>query len=160
MHALAENSFDLVLALGGPLTLCRDAKVAVSELARVTKPGGHVVCDAANRYRTALDLVRERDMSQLGKVLDTGQFSRPDGLTDHRFGPQELADLCEAGGLQALHVATICPFFDFLPSKEDVGLLDSRQVYETMLDVSGRYAEDPSVVSLGGRLLIVARKRG
>jgi len=158
MHALPEASFDLALALGGPLSLCRDAKLAVSELRRVTKPGGYVVCDSGNRYRTALDLVRDNELSQLVRVLDTGQFSRPDGLTDHRFGPQELADLFEASGMKALHMAGLCPLFDYLPTKEQVGILDDEHVFETMLNVGKHYAEDTSIVGLSGRLLIVARR--
>lgn len=157
MRTLSDASFDLVLALGGPLTLCRDPGLAVKELRRVTKPGGCVICDAANRYRTALDLVRDNELSQLASLLDSGQFSRPDGLIDHRFGPHELAGLFEAQGMKALHVAAICPFFDFLPRKERVRILGDEQVYETMLDVSTRYAEDASVVGLSGRLLIVAQ---
>jgi len=157
MHALPEAGFDLVLALGGPLSLCRDAKLSVSELRRVTKPGGYVICDGGNRYRTALDLVRENELGQIAKVLDTGQFSRPDGLTDHRFGPQELADLFEANGMEALHVAGLCPLFDYLPTKEQAGILDDEHIFETMLDLGQRYAEDSYIVGLSGRLLIVAR---
>ena len=159
MHALSDASFDLVLALGGPLTLCRNARLAVSEFRRVTKPGGYVICDIGNRYRTALDLVRENKTSQLARVLDTGQFLRPDGLTDHRFGPRELADLFEANGMKAIHIVGVCPFFDFLPTKEHVSILDDEHVFEIMQDVGRRYAEDSFVVALSGRLLIVARRR-
>jgi ubiquinone/menaquinone biosynthesis C-methylase UbiE len=159
MHTLSEASFDLVLALGGPLTLCQDANMAVNQFRRVMKPGGYVICDAANRYRTALDLVRDNNMSQLARVLDTGHFSRADGLIDHRFGPQELADLFKAHGMEALHVAGICPFFDFLPKKEHIRILDDAHVYAAMLDVSRRYAEDPFVVALSGRLLVVAQRQ-
>jgi len=158
MYALSDNSFDLVLALGGPLSLCRDAEMAVSELHRVTKPDGYVVCDCANRYRTALDLVREKEFSQVVKVLDTGQFLRPEGLTDHRFAPHEFADVFKAKGMEVLRIAAVCPFFDYLPSKEQARLLDDEQVFELMLDVGRRYAEDASVIGLSGRLLIVARK--
>lgn len=160
MHTLPDASFDLVLALGGPLTLCHDAVLAVKEFRRVTKSGGSVICDTANRYRTTLDLVRDQEVSQLEKVLDTGQFSRPDGLTDHRFGPQELANLFQANGMRVLHVAGVCPFFDFLPKKEHVDLLDDEKVLETMLAVARRYAEDPVVVGLSGRLLVVAQSSG
>jgi SAM-dependent methyltransferase len=158
MQALSNASFDLVLALGGPLSLCHNAELAVEELHRVTKPGGYVVCDTGNRYRTALGLVRDDEMSQLTKVLDTGQFSRPDGLTDHRFGPQELIELFEAGGMEPIRVAGICPLFDYLPTKEDVDILDDEHVFEMMQDVARRFAEDPCMVGLSGRLLIVARR--
>ncbi len=160
MQALPASRFDLVLALGGPLTLCRDAGMAVNEFRRVIKPGGTVICDAANRYRTALELVYEEDMSQLARVLDTGQFSRPDGLTDHRFGPKELTSLFEARGMRVLHIAGGCPFFDFLPTKEQASLLDDEEAFAMMRDVERRYSENPFVVGLSGRLLIVAQRQG
>lgn len=159
MQALAAASFDLVLALGGPLTLCRNAELAVREFHRVTKPGGYVIYDAANRYRMALDLFREKELTQLTKVLDTGQFLRPDGLSDHRFSPQELADLCGANGLEPVHVVGVCPFFDFLPTEGQVSILDDERAFETMRELGRRYAEDPFVVGLSGRLLIVACRR-
>jgi ubiquinone/menaquinone biosynthesis C-methylase UbiE len=159
MYALSDASFDLVLALGGPLSLCRNAKLAVKELHRVTKPGGYVICDTGNRYRTALSLVRDDEMSQLARVLDTGQFSRPDGLTDHRFGPQELIELFEAGEMEPIRVAGICPLFDYLPTKEEVNILDDERVFEMMQEVGRRFAEDSCMVGLSGRLLIVARRQ-
>jgi SAM-dependent methyltransferase len=158
LYSLSEASFDLVLALGGPLTLGRDTGQAVDELRRVTKPGGLVICDTANRYRTALDLVRDSDLSQLLSILDTGQFARPDGLTDHRFSPQELRDLFEAREMTVRHVAGICPFFDFLPSRSQASILDDEAVFEIMQEIGRRYAETPSMVALSGRLLTVAQR--
>ena len=158
MYALADGSFDLVLALGGPLSLCRDAGRAVAELRRVSVAGGYVICDAGNRYRTALNLFADKEFERFAEVLDTGRFARRDGLTDHRFAPQELADLFEAEGMEVVHLATVCPFFDYLPEKEQNRTLDDEEIFAMMLDVGGRHAENPSVVGLGGRLLIVARK--
>jgi SAM-dependent methyltransferase len=57
------------------------------------------------------------------------------------------------------HVAGICPFFNFLPTREHVSILDDARVFETMRDVGVRYAEHPSVVALSGRLLIVAQRQ-
>jgi ubiquinone/menaquinone biosynthesis C-methylase UbiE len=159
MHTLPE-SFDLVVALGGPLSLCQDAKKAVTELYRVTNLGGSVICDGANSYRTALNLVRHKSFDQLRSVLETGRFSRPDGLTDHRFKPQELADLFQSHGFKVLHLATVCPFFDYLPTEDQICVLDDEHTFDLMLDVGKSYAEDTWVVGLGGRLLIVAQKRG
>jgi SAM-dependent methyltransferase len=157
MHALPDDVFDLVLALGGPLSLCHDAELAAAELRRVSRPGGHVICDAASRYRTALDLVREGEVEQLQPVLDTGRFSRPDGLTDHRFGPQELADLFESNGMRVVKVAGLCPFFGFLPTREQARLLDDEVAFAAMREVGQRYGGHPSMVALSGRLLVVAR---
>ena len=158
MQALSNANFDLVLALGGPLSLCHNASLAISEFHRVTKPGGYVVCDTANRYRTALDLVRENKASQLASVLDTGRFLRRDGLVDHRFDPQELDDLFAANGWEVVHVAGICPLFEYLPTAEQVRFLDDENLFEAMRDVGKRYAENPCMVAQSGRLLIVARR--
>jgi SAM-dependent methyltransferase len=157
LHALSNAEFDLVLALGGPLSLAPDPAKAVRELHRITKPGGYVICDAANRYRAALDLVREQDVDQFASLLNTGNFSRPDGLTDHRFRPDELTDLFEENELAVRRVVGVCPFFDFLPAKEHVQMLDDARTFEVMLDMGRRYAEDTAVVSLSGRLLVVAQ---
>jgi SAM-dependent methyltransferase len=158
MHDLSEASFDLLLALGAPLGLCRDPQMAVREFHRVIRPGGYVVCDMANRYRTALDLVRDKEMGQVASLLDTGRFSRPDGLSDYRFTPEELPHLFTANGFQPRHLAAFCPFFDFLPTSDQVRILDDEGAYETMLGVGERYAEDGAVISLSGRLLVVAEK--
>jgi SAM-dependent methyltransferase len=157
MRVLPDESFDLVLALGGPLSLCYDARLAAAELRRITKPGAHVICDAANRYRTAVDLVHQGETGQLLQVLDTGQCSRPDGLTDHRFGPQELADLFESNGMRVVQVVGLCPLFPFLPSQEQARLLDDEGTFSAMRAVGQRYGGHPSVVALSGRLLVVAR---
>lgn len=83
---------------------------------------------------------------------------RRDGLVDHRFDPQEIVDLFAANGWEVVHVAGICPFFEYLPSAEQVWLLDDEHLFEAMRDVGKHYAENPSMVALSGRLLIVARK--
>jgi ubiquinone/menaquinone biosynthesis C-methylase UbiE len=159
MHTFSEDSFDLVLALGVPLTLCSDPGRAVEECYRVTKPGGHVVCDAANRFRTALDLARENDFTQFGRVLDTGQITRQTGLTQYHFRPQELVSLFQEKGMEILHLVAVCPFFEFPVTKEHVSILDDVEIFKTVQDVFRHYAEDPNVITLSSRLLIVARKK-
>lgn len=159
LSPLPDAGFDLILALGGPLSLCSDPARAVAEFHRLLRPGGHVVCDAGNRYRTALQLCQERDFDQVERVLASGHFARPDGLTDHRFTPAELRHLFENAGLAVQHVAAVCPFFGYLPRAEDRRCLDDQETLTLVLRLDERYAEDPAVVALSGRLLIVAHLR-
>jgi len=77
----------------------------------------------------------------------------------YRFGPRELVGLFERYGMKAVHVAGICPFFDFLPTQEQASILEEGPSFETMAELERQYAEDPCVVGLSGRLLIVARAR-
>jgi ubiquinone/menaquinone biosynthesis C-methylase UbiE len=158
LNTLEDGTFDLVLVLGGPLTLCRDPSLAVSELYRVTKPGGYVICDSANRYRTVLELIQEEKIDQIADLLETGSFQRPDGLNDHRFGPRELSDLFIANGLESLEIAGICPLFGFLPTKEQAGILDDERTYRLMEIIRKTHAMESSVVAISGRLLILAHR--
>jgi 2-polyprenyl-3-methyl-5-hydroxy-6-metoxy-1,4-benzoquinol methylase len=158
MQVLAAESYDLVLALGVPLTLCREPRRAVDECCRLTKPGGHIICDAANRYRTALELARANDLAQLGEVLETGHVTRQSGLRQCHLGPRELAGLFQAKGMRILHVAAVCPFFEFPATQEHVNILNDQESFKTVQDVFKKYAEDPNVIALSSRLLIVAQK--
>jgi SAM-dependent methyltransferase len=158
MHPLPDDTFDLTLALGGPLTLCRDPGSAVSEFRRLTKPGGYVLCDAANRYRTALDLLQARRVDQLAAVLQTGRFSRPDGLTDRRFTPQELEALFRDRALVVRSLVGVCPLFGFLPTQDEVRILDHDAVWETMRGLARDHGAGRALASLSGRLLIVAQR--
>ena len=158
MQALAAESYDLVLALGAPLTLCSEPQRAVDECYRLTKPGGHIICDAANRYRTALELAHLNDLALLGEVLETGHVTRQSGLRQYHFGPQELAGLFQAKGMRILHLAAVCPFFEFPATEEHVNILNDQESFKTIQDVFKQYAEDPNVIALSSRLLIVAQK--
>jgi SAM-dependent methyltransferase len=160
MHSLSDDTFDLILALGGPLTLCRDPRSAASEFRRLARPGGYVVCDAANRYRTALDLLQAGEVDQLAAVLETGRFSRTDGLVDHRFTPQELEALFGDRGLAVRSLAGVCPLFSFLPTQDEVRILDHDAVSETMRGLARDRRAGRALASLSGRLLIVAQRPG
>jgi SAM-dependent methyltransferase len=157
LNALADDQFDLVLALGGPLTLCRDARLAIQELRRVSKPGGYIVCDVANRYRTALDLVIQNRTEQLDTIMELGNYARPDGLNDHRFTPGELVESFQSNELEVTHLLGICPFFSFLPSKEEVRILEDDSSFRKIQDVGWRHAKDPAILGISGRLLMVAK---
>lgn len=158
LHPLVDSSFDLVLALGGPLGLADDVLAGVAELHRVTKPGGYIICDVANRYRTGLELMRSGKPEQIVEVLTSGEYARPDGLRDHRFDPQELHMVFQEAGCEVKRIVGICPFFDFLPDTDSVEVLENELMFEVMQDLSKR-SEEPAVVGLSGRLLIVAQRR-
>jgi ubiquinone/menaquinone biosynthesis C-methylase UbiE len=159
LNSLDDCSFDLVLALGGPLGLSKDIRKAIAELFRVTKVGGTIVCDVANRYRTALELVRSGTPEQIMDLLASGEYERPDGLKDHRFDPEELEVVFIEVGCELKLIAGICPFFDFLPDRESVEVLENERMYEAMVEVGKRYSQEPATIGLSGRLLCIASRK-
>ena len=48
MPALPSDMFELVVAMGDPLSICSDARRACREMARITRPGGMVIATADN----------------------------------------------------------------------------------------------------------------
>jgi SAM-dependent methyltransferase len=159
LHSLVDGSFDLVLALGGPLGLSKDIRVAMAELVRVTKAGGMIVCDVANRFRTVLELVRGGIPEQIMDLLISGEYERPDGLRDHRFDPEELEAVFIEVGCEMEVIAGICPFFDFLPDRESIEVLEDERTYEAMVEVSKNYSQEPAIAGLSGRLLCIGSRR-
>jgi len=158
MSALPDNGFDIVLALGMPLSLCGNPEQAVAEMCRITKPGGHVVCDAMNRFRTALDMARKNDMTQLFNALNKGIVVTESGMTHNCFGPEELEALFLNQGLRPSQTAAITPFFEVPPSKEQVEILDDDNMFNQIANVFQAVSEDPGVIGVSSRLLIVAQK--
>ena len=158
MTALADNSFDVVLALGMPLSLCNDPRQAVSEMFRITKPGGYVVCDAKNRLRAALDLAQKNDMTQCLRVLKSGEVVAESELIHCCFSAQELEALFVRQGFKPCKTAAIMPFFEIPPSTEQVAILDDEQMFSQIDAAFQAVAEEPGVLGLTSRLLIVAQK--
>ena len=158
MSPLSDNSFDLILALGMPLSLCNDPQQAVSEMFRITKPGGYVVCDVSNRFRTALNQAQKNDMTQFLNVLKQGKIVAESGQPHCCFGPDELEYLFVKQGLKPCKTAAIMPFFEVPPTKEQVDLLDDDYMFDKIDKAFQAVAEEPSVLGVTSRLLIVAQK--
>src|SRR5205807_982345 len=59
MPNVPADTFDLVLAMGDPLSICSDPQRAANEMARITKGGGIVIATADNKL-AAIDHYVER----------------------------------------------------------------------------------------------------
>ncbi len=157
MRGLSDGRFDLLLALGVPLSLCESPEQAVAEFARVTRPGGYVVCDFGNRYRRALDLFDRAKLAESVSALEGQWDELHRGISLRYFAPWELTSMFRAQGLEPLHLAAVCPLFGFPHSEEQVEMLADEEMFQGVREMFFRYAERPEVVALSGRLLIVAQ---
>ncbi len=160
MNTLDDNSFDIVLALGEPLGLCPDARKAVSELHRVAKPGGYVLCDVANRFRRALDYALSNEWQKASTVLESGKSLTTGDLPHTSFSVEGLRGLMENEALQVVHIAAVCPLMTFPPRKDQMTALENNDNFNLARDIFSRFAEDREMMGVSSRLLAVGRKKG
>ena len=160
MAAVPDNDFDLSLATGVPLSLCGDPKRAVAELFRITKPGGHVVCDVDNKYRAALDLTLKNNIPQLLNAMNHGKVVSESGQALNCFSKEELEVLFKAQGFDSCRISAILPFFQFPPLKQHVEILDDDAMFNQFNNIFQALSEEPGIIGLSSRLLVVARVRG
>lgn len=52
----------------------------------------------------------------------------------------------------------VCPFLSFPPDRDQTSALKEDKTYETARDIFHRFAEDPKMIGMSARILIVSRK--
>lgn len=81
------------------------------------------------------------------------------GAPARQFRSRELEDLFTSKGLKTLHLAAVCPLCHFPPTEKEIAVLNDKEMFRTLREFSEQHAEDPDVIALSGRLMIVAQKR-
>jgi ubiquinone/menaquinone biosynthesis C-methylase UbiE len=158
LTAVAEQ-FDLILAMGDPLSICADPPRGAREMFRICRSGGNVIATVDNKT-AATDYFLERgDIDGLEEFLATG---RTRWLTDERseqfelttFTPAQVQTLFERAGFTVGKITgkTILPIRAFKQLLSEPGTFDRLMRMEMAL------CKDPSVAARAGHLQVVARK--
>lgn len=160
LEAIADAQFELILAMGDPLSICSDPQAAVREMRRICKPGGAVIATADNKLAAIDHYFQKGDLPGLEELLRRG---RTRWLTsDEReqfelttFTPAELSRLFERGGLAVDRIMgkTILPIRTFKESLEREG------AFEKLMRMELELQKDPSTAARAAHLQIVARRR-
>jgi SAM-dependent methyltransferase len=164
LQQLPDDLFDVVVCFGGPLSYVRDrAGDALAELARVTRPGGHVlvsVMSVAGALRTFLPGVveerRRHGPAYVEHVLDSGDLERDPNLQEmHMFRWAELERLCARHGEVVAGAAA-----NFLTANPDQdwygGLTDDE--WAALLEWERRLCREPGVRDAGTHVLAAIRR--
>jgi ubiquinone/menaquinone biosynthesis C-methylase UbiE len=159
MPAVPSDAFDLLLAMGDPLSICSDPLRAAREMHRITRPDGIVIATADNKL-AALDHYVER--GNLDELEEFVQSSRTRWLTaDQReqfdlttFTPATLRKLFEQAGFDIIQITgkTI------IPVRQNKLLLTRPDAIERLLRLEQHLSKDPSAAARAGHLQMVARR--
>jgi len=167
VHALhwPDATFDLVTALG-VLPWLHSPERAVMEMARVARPGGHVLLSADNslrlshlldpRLNPALGPLRRRVGAGLRRAGLRRAGARPIG--ERRYTPRHVDGMIAGAGLRKLRGATVgFANFSFL-GRPVLGEQRGQALHRRLQRLADR--ELPVVRSLGSHYVVLAAKAG
>ena len=156
----ADDTFDATVCFGGPLSyILDDADSAVAELARVTKPLGHVLLSVMSLVGAfthflpiIMDLVRRDGVPKNEEIVRTGLLSdEPDyghlPMKLYRWSALE-ALLAPHGTIVAASAAGLLPAVD----------VDEPELRDFLVRTELALAEEPGALSSGQHILVVLRK--
>ncbi|HNS50593.1 MAG TPA: class I SAM-dependent methyltransferase [Anaerolineae bacterium] len=165
LSQFGDATFDATLCLGGPLSHVVDAgqrAKAVSELVRVTKPGGVLAASVMGRLALlALELSlfqHEIELPHFAQVRDTGDYAGDSGFTAcHFFLPEELAAAFRAQGVTIVEMVGLEGLGSLLASKVN-RLARNEARWKVWLETHYQTCTHPAVVGTSAHFLIVCRK--
>jgi ubiquinone/menaquinone biosynthesis C-methylase UbiE len=159
LSALGSDHFDLIVAMGDPISICSDAGRALREMFRICKPGGTVVATADNKLAAVDHYFEKGDIDGLESFLKTGKTKWLTG--DEReqfelttFTPGELHRLFERSGFEVVKLTgkTVLPirvFKDLLKSDRD---------FDRLLEMEMDLSKDSTAAGRAGHLQVIGRK--
>ena len=160
LAALADEQFELIVAMGDVLSICSDAGRAIREMRRVCKKGGVVIATADNKL-AAVDYYFQRgDIAGLESFLKTG---RTHWLTDDvreqfeltTFTPGEFSKLVEQNGMTVVRMMgkTVLPIRTY---KE---MLEKEGAFDLLMRMELDLGRDATAAGRAGHLQVIARER-
>lgn len=158
LNFLEDQSCNMAIATGEPVTMCQNPQKAISELCRVVRPGGFVLCDAGNRYRKAYDMFLNNPEGPVREILETGKYTNRGGLDLHLLGPCELEKLFQNQCMEVITVAGITPMLTFPPNQNQNNAMNNPDICRMLETIENAFTSHPSMVHISSRLIAVARK--
>jgi ubiquinone/menaquinone biosynthesis C-methylase UbiE len=159
MRELAAEQFELVLAMGDPLSICSDAQRATREFFRVTKPGGTVIATADNKLAALDHYVARGNLDALEEFIKTGHTNWLTADERERFElttftPASLRKLFERCGFEVIGVTgkTV------VPARQNKRLLEAPDAIERLVRLEMELSKDPASAARASHLQIVARR--
>ena len=159
MPEVPTGGFQLVLAMGDPLSICSDPQRAVNEISRITNSGGIVIATADNKLAAIDHYVQRGNLDALEEFIQTGKTNWLTADERERFElttftPASLQRLFERGGFDVTQITgkTI------IPLRQNKRLLEFPEAIPRLLKLEAELSKDPSAAGRASHLQIVAKK--
>jgi S-adenosylmethionine-dependent methyltransferase len=153
-----SSSFDFVLCAGDPISYCANPKKGISELARIAKPGAKIVFSVDNLFNTVRSAIRFGKYNAINKLIKTHKSDLLGHITQYNFTVDELEHIVTGAGLEVLDIIgkpVLLRHSDFDRRPE---LWKDKKLYKLILGLEIRFGNEPTLVSTGGHLEVVAKK--
>ena len=165
LSRFADNAFDAVVCLGGPLSHVLDMHQrdkATSELIRVTKKGAPLFVSVMGRLSLLVialtSFQREIEMPHFKQIRDTGDYSGGSGFTAcHFFLPEELRDAFSDKGVSVVEMVGLEGISSHHDKKINRLAQDEKR-WGTWLETHYRTCRHASVVGMSEHMLIICQK--
>lgn len=154
-----NNTFDFVISQGNPVSYCSDPYKAISELARVAKPGAPVIISVHNKLAMLNYFCFLTGKFDIDAALEMAKTSK--AITDYpvyAFTPDELRYVCEQNGLKVKSLIGKPCISGFVQSDSYLNILDDPDGFEKTVELEKLYWDDYSCIGMGGHLQIVCIK--
>ncbi|OGE29112.1 hypothetical protein A2867_00070 [Candidatus Daviesbacteria bacterium RIFCSPHIGHO2_01_FULL_40_11] len=159
-----DNSFDAVVALGGPLSHVLDSQQrerAIGELVRVAKSGAPIFISVMNRYAQLANIIKytPEDAEQVFDFLRHGDHLHPETgvfTYTHFFTIEELSSLfSQHPDVKVENIVAVESLASLL--KGDVNNLPE-ELFNKWVEVFIKLSSEPSLTGISTHLLNILRK--
>lgn len=154
-----DETFDLVISQGNPVSYCKNPYKAIEQLARVAKSGAPVVISVHNKLAMMNYFCYLTGKFSIDAALEMVETSRV--ITDYpvyAFTPQELRDICTKNKLRVVSLVGKPIISGFVQSDAYLNILDDPDGFEKTVLLEKKYWDDSSCIGMAGHLQIVCVK--
>jgi ubiquinone/menaquinone biosynthesis C-methylase UbiE len=160
LAVLDGRQFDLVLAVGDVLSYCSDARKALAEFGRLTRPGGMLLLEVESRFGGIRSGRRGRGLDESYRTFVSGRASPPNELDVQirLFEPAELRLLLQQTDWRIVHQwpGAICWALLGAHALQEFGR--TQEGYTRLLEMERYLRKVPGLQAAGGDLQVLASR--
>ncbi len=160
LKALDGRQFDLILAIGDVLSYCSDARKALAEFGRLTRPGGMLLLEVESRFGGIRTGRRGRTLDEVYRTFLAGRASPPDepDVPIRLFEPAELRLLLQETDWRIVHQwpGAICWALLGPRALQEFGT--TQEGYAKLLEMERYLRRIPELQAAGGDLQLLASR--